>query len=126
MKEEKFDFEAYKKEAVRKLLNKEPGTSIDKLMKPLMKQILEAALEGEMDAHMQEERNVGNRRNGKLRKRVKSKEGAFELETPRDRHGTFEPQIVEKRQTLISEEIEEKVIRLYAKGVSVRDICDHI
>jgi hypothetical protein len=45
MEEEKFDFEAYKKEAVRKLLNKEPGTSIDKLMKPLMKQILEAALE---------------------------------------------------------------------------------
>lgn len=41
MEEEKFDFEAYKKEAVRKLLNKEPGVSIDKLMKPLMKQILE-------------------------------------------------------------------------------------
>lgn len=126
MEEEKFDFEAYKKEAVRKLLNKEPGTSIDKLMKPLMKQIIEAALEGEMDAHMQEERDIGNRRNGKQRKTVKSKEGAFELETPRDRHGTFEPLIVEKRQTLISEEIEEKVIRLYAKGVSVRDICDHI
>lgn len=126
MEEEKFDFEAYKKEAIRKLLNKEPGVSIDKLMKPLMKQILEAALEGEMDAHMEQVRDIGNRRNGKLRKTVKSKEGAFELETPRDRHGTFEPQLVEKRQTLISEEIEEKVIRLYAKGVSVRDICDHI
>lgn len=126
MEEEKFDFEAYKKEAVKKLLNKEPGVSIDKLMKPLMKQIIEAALEGEMDAHMEEERDIGNRRNGKLRKTVKSKEGAFELETPRDRHGTFDPKIVEKRQTLISEEIEEKVIRLYAKGVSVRDICDHI
>lgn len=126
MEKEKFDFEAYKREAVRKLMNKEPGTSIDKLMKPLMKQIIEAALEGEMDAHMQQDRDESNRRNGKSRKRVKSKEGAFELETPRDRHGTFAPQIVEKRQTLISEEIEEKVIRLYAKGMSVRDICDHI
>jgi putative transposase len=127
MEQEKFDFEAYKKEAVRKLLNKEPGMSIDKLTKPLLKQILEAALEGEMDAHMQQqERDIGNRKNGKLRKTVKSRDGAFELETPRDRHGTFEPQIVEKRQTLISEEIEEKVIRLYAKGMSVRDICDHI
>lgn len=126
MEEEKFDFEAYKKESVKKLLSKEPGVNIDKLMKPLMKQIIEAALEGEMDAHMEEERDIGNRRNGKLRKTVKSKEGAFELETPRDRHGTFAPKIVEKRQTLISEEIEDKVIRLYAKGVSVRDICDHI
>jgi transposase-like protein len=126
MEKEKFDFEAYKKEAIRKLLNKEPGASIDKLMKPLMKQIIEAALEGEMDAHMEQARDIGNRRNGKLRKTVKSKEGAFELEAPRDRHGTFDPKIVGKRQTLISEEIEEKVIRLYAKGVSVRDICDHI
>lgn len=126
MEEEKFDFEAYKKEAVRKLLSKEPGMSIDKLTKPLLKQILEAALEGEMEAHMESERDIGNRKNGKLRKTVKSRDGAFELETPRDRHGTFEPKIVEKRQTLISEEIEEKVIRLYAKGMSVRDICDHI
>lgn len=126
MEEEKFDFEAYKKEAVRKLLSKEPGMSIDKLTKPLLKQILEAALEGEMETHMESERDIGNRKNGKLRKTVKSREGAFELETPRDRHGTFDPKIVEKRQTLISEEIEEKVIRLYAKGMSVRDICDHI
>lgn len=57
---------------------------------------------------------------------VKSREGAFELETPRDRSGTFEPQAVGKRQTLVSEEVESKVLRLYAKGLSVRDICDEI
>ncbi len=79
-----------------------------------------------MNGHIQEEGDWGIRRNGKLRKKVKSKEGAFELETPRDRHGTFEQLIVEKRQTLISEMIEEKVIRLYGNEVSARDISDHI
>jgi transposase-like protein len=127
MEQEKFDFEAFKHDAIEKLRNKQPLTGKDGVLQPLVKQILEAALEAEMDAHLNEdERADGNRKNGKLRKTVKSSKGAFELETPRDRLGTFEPQIVGKRQTLISEEIEEKVIRLYSKGLGVREICDHI
>jgi len=73
MKEEKFDFESYKREAVRKLLSKEPGMSIDKLTKPLLKQILEAALEGEMDAHMERERDIGNRTERRLFAYVQSR-----------------------------------------------------
>lgn len=127
MEENTFDFEAFKKEAIQKLRNKEPLTGKDGVLQPLIKKILEAALEAEIDEHLsEEERDCGNRKNGKSKKTVKSSKGKFMLETPRDRLGTFEPEIVGKRQTLISEEIEFKVIRLYAKGMGVRDICDHI
>jgi transposase-like protein len=127
MKEEKFDFEAFKREAMSKLKNKEPGVTAENLFRPLFKRFIEEALESEMDEHLANgERDLGNRKNGKSTKTVKSVNGAFELETPRDRSGTFEPKLVGKRQTLISEEIEDKVIRLYSKGLSVRDITEHI
>jgi putative transposase len=126
MKKEPMDFEALKKEAAMRMKGLPPGKGIDTILRPMLKEFLEAMLEGEMDAHMEQERQAGNRRNGKLRKVVKTREGAFELETPRDRSGTFEPQAVGKRQTLVSEEVESKVLRLYAKGLSVRDICDEI
>jgi putative transposase len=126
MKKEPIDIESLKKEAARRMKGLPPGTGIDTILRPMLKEFLESMLEGEMDAHMEQERSEGNRRNGKLRKTVKTREGAFELETPRDRHGSFEPQAVGKRQTLVSEEIELKVLRLYAKGLSVRDICDEI
>jgi putative transposase len=126
MKKEPMDLEALKKEAARRMKGQPPGKGIDTVLRPMLKEFLESMLEGEMDAHMAQERAAGNRKNGKLRKVVKSREGAFELETPRDRHGTFEPQAVGKRQTLVSEEVENKVLRLYAKGLSVRDICDEI
>lgn len=130
MEKEKFDYESFKQDAVKEVLRKKRNgekISIDELTKPMLKGFLETLLDTEMQEYMnEEERNEGNRRNGKSRKQVKSKDGAFELETPRDRHGAFEPEIVEKRQTLISEEIENKVLRLYSRGMSVRDISDHI
>lgn len=127
MKEEKFDFESFKKEAMQKLRDKEPGITAENLFKPLFKRFVEEALEAEMDEHLHKgERAQGNRKNGKNRKTVKSTNGSFILETPRDRLGTFEPRLVGKRQTLISEEIEDKVLRLYSKGMSVRDITEHI
>jgi putative transposase len=127
MEPEKFDFEAFKREAIEKLRNKQPLSGKEGVFQPLLKELLETALEAELDVHLgEEERALCNRKNGKTSKRVKSSKGAFILETPRDRSGTFDPQIVSKRQTLISEEIEYKVIRLYAKGMGVRDICDHI
>jgi transposase-like protein len=127
MKEEKFDFEAFKKEAMQKLRDKEPGVTAENLFKPLFKSFIEEALEAEMDEHLKgKERQSGNRKNGKSSKTVKSTNGSFDIETPRDRTGTFEPKLVGKRQTLISEEIEDKVLRLYSKGLSVRDITEHI
>ena len=57
---------------------------------PLIKEVVEASLEGELEAHLAEEDSENNRRNGKLKKTVKSASGTFELETPRDRNGSFE------------------------------------
>lgn len=61
-----------------------------------------------------------------MRKTIKSINGTFELETPRDRAGSFEPQIVKKNQTTISNEIEERILSMYGLGLSYKDIIKHI
>jgi transposase-like protein len=130
MKKEQFNYDSWKQQAMEEALRRKRNGEkirIDDLTRPMLKDFLENVLDIEMDEHLdEEEKQEGNRRNGKSRKKVKTTDGAFELETPRDRNGTFEPEMVAKRQTLISEEIEDKVIRLYSKGMSVRDITDHI
>uniref|UniRef100_UPI0035B60B7C IS256 family transposase n=1 Tax=Emticicia agri TaxID=2492393 RepID=UPI0035B60B7C len=89
---------------------------------------LEAALAGELESHLAESKAKGivNRKNGKTSKQVKSLSGEFELENSRDRSGTFEPMILPKRQVIITEELEAKVIGLYGLGMSTRDISSHI
>ena len=98
------------------------------LLAPLIKQLTEAALEAEIESHIANEvlANKSNRRNGYNKKTIKSSNGEFELETPRDRNGTFEPQIVKKHQTTISDEIEEKILSMYGLGMSYKDIASHI
>jgi putative transposase len=71
-------------------------------------------------------RIYSNRKNGHGHKKVKTKEGTFDLLTPRDRDGVFEPQIVRKRETILAESLESKVIGLYGLGMSLRDISEHI
>ena len=109
----KFDFN----EAVRALQSGQKLTGDDEILTPLIKQLTEAALEGEIDSHLADE-VLANRRNGKSKKTVKSTSGSFELETPRDRSGSFEPQLVKKHQTTISDEIETKILSLYGLGMS--------
>ena len=95
------------------------------LLTPLIKSALEASLEGEMEAHLESCEDT-NRRNGKLKKTVKHSSGAFELETPRDRNGSFEPQLVKKRQTVLNEALDEKILGLYTLGMSYEDIQKHL
>jgi putative transposase len=57
---------------------------------------------------------------------MKSSSGEFELETPRDRAGTFEPKLVKKHQTHVSDEIESKILSMYGRGMSYRDISGHV
>jgi len=86
-------------------------------------------LEGELDNHLQESKSSSdpNRRNGKTKKNVRSlQSGEFELESTRDRNGTFEPKIVAKRQLIITDELEENVITMYARGMSTRNISDYV
>ena len=88
------------------------------------KALLERILNAEMDFHLNntdEGRVAGNSRNGYGKKTLKSNFGHLELSTPRDRHSTFEPQIIPKRSTK-SALLEEAILSLYAKGMTTRDI----
>ena len=102
-------------------------TGNDGLLAPLIKQLTEAALEAEIDSHIANDILKGkkNRRNGYNKKTIKGS-SSFELETPSDREGSYEPQLVKKHQTTISNEIEEKILSMYALGMSYRDISSHI
>jgi len=94
---------------------------------PLLQSFLEKALEAEMEAHLdQEERSGGNKRNGKGKKTVKSSSGELTISTPQDRQSSFEPEIIKKRETILAENLEDKIIGLYSLGMSLRDISDHI
>jgi len=104
---------------------------IHEVLKRLFAGTVEEILEAEMEEHLGYEknsatgRNSGNSRNGHLSKTVTSEYGESEIVVPRDRNGTFEPQIIGKRQTR-SDEIEEKIINMYAKGMTQRDIEENI
>lgn len=112
-------------EAIEGLRNGQGLTGKDGILTPLIKQLTEAALKAELEAHL-EQKEAPNRKNGTSRKTVKSSTGSFELETPRDRSGTFEPQLVKKHQTYLTDEIERKILSLYALGNSYQDITRHI
>ena len=127
MKEEKFDFEAFVRQAGEQLRQGKPFTGKEGVFTPLLKRVLEASLEGELDEHLQESRQrESNRRNGHTRKNLKSSLGAFEICSPRDRNSTFEPQTVAKRQRTISEDIDKKILALYGLGMSYGDIQSHL
>lgn len=94
---------------------------------PLLQSFLEKALEAEMEAHLDEkERSGGNKRNGKGKKTVKSSSGELTISTPQDRQSSFEPEIIKKRETILVDNLEDKIIGLYSLGMSLRDISDHI
>lgn len=118
---EKFDFEA----ALKAIQSGQAITGKDGVLAPLVKQLTEAALEGELESHLADD-VTGNRRNGKSKKQVKSTSGKFELETPRDRAGTFEPKLVKKHQRTVSDEIETKILSMYGLGMSYSDIAGHV
>ena len=97
------------------------------LLKALTKALVERALEGELTHHLGYEKNDpvgygnGNSRNGKSRKTLKSEQGEVQIAVPRDRQGSFEPQLVRKHQTRW-DGLDEKIIALYSRGMTVRDI----
>jgi putative transposase len=94
---------------------------------PLLQEMLNSMLEGEMDGHLDDqERDNGNRKNGKGKKQLKTSAGTIEVTTPRDRSGSFEPEIVKKRETIMAQSLEDRIIGLYGLGTSLRDISAHI
>lgn len=109
---------------------KTPEDVTEKL-KNLFAGTLQKILEAEMEEHLGYEKNSvlgnnsGNSRNGYGKKTIKSEWGESEIAVPRDRKGTFEPKIIQKRQTR-TDDIEARILAMYQKGMSVRDIEDHI
>lgn len=126
---EEFDFESFKKEAVAGLSSGKKMSGSDGVLAPLLKHLLESVLEGELDHHLADSKVFGqkNRKNGKTSKTVRSlSAGQFDLESSRDRLGTFEPKIIPKRQLIITEELEGHVLSMYARGMSTRSISDYV
>jgi putative transposase len=97
----------------------------DGALTPLIKQLTEMALQAELETHLSQDLER-NRKNGTSSKTMKSASGTFDLETPRDRNGSFEPELVKKNQTHMSDELESKMLSLFALGNSYSQIADHI
>jgi len=101
------------------------------LLKQLTKALVERALDAEMEAHLGHAKNesvtnpAGNTRNGKSSKRLKGEFGELPIEIPRDRHGSFEPQLIPKHQTRWTG-FDDKILSLYARGMTVREIQSHL
>lgn len=121
------EFKAMQAKALEQFKTGQSLTGKGGAFAPLLKQFLEAALSGEMDGHLDDlERSKGNKRNGKGRKTLKTVDGEVTIETPQDRHSSFSPQIVKKRETVLAESLAPKIIGLYGLGMSFRDIASHI
>ena len=127
---------AIKNEIIDDLLRgRDPKTvfSSDGLLGKLKKALADRILNSEMDEHLSEpkqeegteDQKPGNHRNGYSKKSVLTENSAIELSIPRDRHGTFEPQLVAKYQRRFPG-FEEKIVSMYARGMSVRDIQVHL
>ena len=114
------------KRAAEQLRKGEPLFDKDGALAPTLERILNATLEGEMDAHLSiDEHSKGNRRNGKLLKQVQTCYGEVTVKTPRDHDGSFEPQTVRKRETILAEGMADQIINMYAFGTSTRDISKY-
>jgi transposase-like protein len=111
--------------------NIKTATDIQNALKDLFKDTLQEMLEAELDDSLgyakgeAQNKATENRRNGHSKKRVRSEYGDVEIEVPRDREGEFEPAIVKKHQKNVAG-IEDQILALYSKGMTVRDIQDHL
>lgn len=121
------EIEEMERKALEQLRSGKSLYGKDGAFAPLLKGFLEKALEAEMEEHLNDsERDAGNKRNGKGKKTIRSSAGTFDIQTPEDRQSTFEPKIIRKRETILADSLEDKIIGLYGLGMSLRDISAHI
>jgi len=127
----KFNYESFKEKAIQGIREGKNFSGKDNVLLLLIKDLIESTMQAELDLHMHEERSKddqckGNRKNGYTSKTMKCEQGSFELNTPRDRNGTFSPQLVEKQQTILGDALQDKIISLYSNGMSYSDIQEHL
>lgn len=106
------------------LYSKRPVLGEESPFSELLQGMVNQILEGEMESFMDDEKTTGkrNKRNGKTGKKVLSDSGALWVETPRDRNSEFEPELVGKRQKVLSSGLDEQILALYAQGNSIEDV----
>lgn len=119
-----FDYKKFEQEAIAKLRSGKGLTGPEGAFTGMIQRILQAALDGEMDDHIKEDRP--NRRNGHTDKQVQTSMGPVDLEPPRDRNASFEPKIVGKWERRIAPDIENQILSLYGMGNSYEDISSFI
>jgi len=121
------EYTAMQSKDVQKLTLGQAMTGNDGAFAPLLKPFIDTAPASEMAGHLdQTERSTGNKLNGKGSKTLKTLAGDITIETPQDRHSTFSPEIVKKRETVLADNLAPKIIGLYGLGMSFRDIASHI
>ena len=125
MQSKDFDFESFREQAMAKLQEGAGLLGQDGAFTPLLKAFLEQALEGELEAHL-EQSELPNRKNGKGQKVVRTSLGEVPIATPRDRQGSFAPQVVPKRSKHLPKDLERQIMTLYARGSSLGDIRDFL
>jgi transposase-like protein len=127
-KNDAFDLESMKKQYLEEFRSGKSSTGKGGAFAPLFKQFLEAALQAELEEHLSSDDSdeVSNRRNGKVSKTVKTSDGEIDVVTSRDRNGSFEPSIVKKRETILADSLQDRIIGMYGLGMSLRDISAHI
>ena len=127
--------ELARREKIRELLQLANVGSMDdihELFKETIGEFMESGLEAELDEELgysrYDYRNkaTDNSRNGHSSKKLKTSYGEIEIATPRDRKGEFEPQLIKKNQTSVSQDVENKILSMYAKGMTTGDIETHI
>src|SRR5215831_5417184 len=127
-KQKPIDFESMKRQYLAEFRSGKSSTGKGGAFAPLFKQFLEAALQAELEEHLDSDdpEEADNRKNGKVSKTVRSADGQVELITSRDRNGSFEPSIVKKRETILADSLQDRIIGMYGLGMSLRDISAHI
>lgn len=127
--------EKRRRELVQEFLKDNPiedPNDIQKLMKEMMRQVLQGGLEGELDDELgytrydYRNKETENSRNGFSRKTMHTSLGDMDVDIPRDRRGEFEPRLIPKHQNTLTQDIEAKIISMYAKGMTTGDIENHI
>lgn len=121
-----FDYASFEKEAISKLRSGKGLTGEDGALTGLISRIIGAAFEGEIDDHLSQEPEGSNRRNGYTRKKVKTGLGSLQVSPPRDRNGSFEPEIIKKWDRNLAPELESQILSLYSIGTSYNDISEHM
>lgn len=124
-----------RRELIKELLKETPiesGADINALMREMMAEVLNGSLESELEEELgysrydYKNKETDNSRNGFSKKTVHTSYGDMEIDVPRDRNGEFEPKIIPKYQNTLTQDIEEKIISMYAKGMSTSDIEAHV